>query len=203
MNCKLKGAFIKHLEVELFPGEEFYAEKGALIYIEEGLDMNSEFNGNSLGKLLGSTISGESLMIVHYRNNTPQPRRLVIGSRGGMIHFKLSGSEIICNRGAYVASNKKVDLSAKLSLSGFLGGIGGLLQRVSGDATIFLSTHGDPIIVDLSPGQAITIDEQHFLALEGIPENRISPQFSARNLFGGEGLRMLSVRGPGKVYLNP
>lgn len=203
MNAKLKGNFVKHLEVELFPGEEFYAEKGALIYIEEGIDMNSEFTGNSLGQILGSKLSGESLMIVHYRNNTPQPRRIVIGTRGGMMHFKLNNTEIICNRGAYVASSSKVDLSTKLSLSGFIGGIGGMLQRVRGNATVFLATHGDPIVVDLSPGQAIQIDEQHFLALEGIPENRITPQFSARNLFGGEGLRMLTVRGPGKVYLNP
>lgn len=203
MNVKLKGAYVKHLEVELFPGEEFYAEKGALIYIEEGIDMTSEFSGNSLGQIIGSKLSGENLLIVHYRNYTQQPRRLVLGSRGGMIHFKLTNSEIICNRGAYVASSKKVDLSMKLSLSGFIGGIGGMLQRVSGDATVFLETIGDPIIIELGPGQAIQIDEQHFLALEGIPENRITPQFSTRNLFGGEGLRMLNVRGPGKVYLNP
>lgn len=203
MNCKLKGSFVKHLEVELFPNEEFYAEKGALIYIEEGIDMQTELTGNSIGSILGSTISGESLMIVHYRNFSPQPRKIVIGSRGGLIHFKLNHSEIICNRGAYVASNRKIDLSAKLSLSGLLGGIGGLLQRISGDATVFLETIGDPIIVDLAAGQGVVIDEKHFLALEGIPVDRISPQFSARNLFGGEGLRMLSVRGPGRVYLNP
>lgn len=203
MNVKLKGSFVKHLEVELFPGEEFYAEKGALIYIEEGIDMSSEFSGNTLTQILGSKLSGENLLIVHYRNFSNQPRKLVLGSRGGMIHFKLSGSEIICNRGAYVASSSKMDLSTKLSLSGFIGGIGGMLQRVRGEGTVFLETHGDPIVVDLAVGQSIQIDEQHFLALEGIPENRITPQFSAKNLFGGEGLRMLGVRGPGKVYLNP
>ena len=203
MNCKLKGTYVKHLEVELFPGEEFYAEKGALIYIEDGIDMSSEFTGNTLTQILGSKLSGENLLIVHYRNFSNQPRKLVLGSRGGMVHFKLTNSEIICNRGAYVASSRKVDLSTKLSLSGFIGGIGGMLQRVRGDATVFLATHGDPIVIDLANGQYIQIDEQHFLALEGIPENRIVPQFSAKNLFGGEGLRMLGVRGPGRVYLNP
>ncbi|MDE6806497.1 MAG: AIM24 family protein [Muribaculaceae bacterium] len=203
MNCKLIGSYVKHLEIDLSPGEEFYGERGSMIYLEEGIEMSSELVGNTLGRILGAKLAGESLMLLRFYNTTNRICRLVLGSRTGLLHMKLEGRELICRRGAYVASSKKVNVSTQLSIAGLLGGMGALLQRISGQATIFLETDGDPVIVDLQPGQTIRIDENHFLALEGIPENRISAKWSLRNYLGGEGISMLTVTGPGRVYLNP
>lgn len=203
MNCKLIGSYVKHLEIDLSPGEEFYGERGSMIYLEEGIEMSSELVGNTLGRILGAKLAGESLMLLRFYNTTNRICRLVLGSRTGLLHMKLEGRELICRRGAYVASSKKVNVSTQLSIAGLLGGMGALLQRISGHATIFLETDGDPVIVDLQPGQTIRIDENHFLALEGIPENRISAKWSLRNYLGGEGISMLTVTGPGRVYLNP
>lgn len=203
MNCKLIGSYVKHLEVELYPGEEFYGERGSMIYIEEGIEMTSELSGNTLGRILGATLSGESLVFLHFYNRSARPCKLVLGSRSGLLHLKLTGQELICRRGAYVASSKRVSVSTQLSISGLVGGMGALLQRISGQATVFLQTDGDPIIIDLEPGQTIRIDENHFLALDGIPESRISAKWSLKNYVGGEGLSMLTVTGPGRVYLNP
>ena len=203
MNCKLIGSYVKHLEIDLSPGEEFYGERGSMIYLEEGIEMSSELVGNTLGRILGAKLAGESLILLRFYNTTNRICRLVLGSRTGLLHMKLEGRELICRRGAYVASSKKVNVSTQLSIAGLLGGMGALLQRISGQATIFLETDGDPVIVDLQPGQTIRIDENHFLALEGIPENRISAKWSLRNYLGGEGISMLTVTGPGRVYLNP
>lgn len=203
MNCKLIGSYVKHLEIDLSPGEEFYGERGSMIYLEEGIEMSSELVGNTLGRILGAKLAGESLILLRFYNTTNRICRLVLGSRTGLLHMKLDGRELICRRGAYVASSKKVNVSTQLSIAGLLGGMGALLQRISGHATIFLETDGDPVIVDLQPGQTIRIDENHFLALEGIPENRISAKWSLRNYLGGEGISMLTVTGPGRVYLNP
>lgn len=203
MNCKLIGSYVKHLEIDLSPGEEFYGERGSMIYLEEGIEMSSELVGNTLGRILGAKLAGESLILLRFYNTTNRICRLVLGSRTGLLHMKLEGRELICRRGAYIASSKKVNVSTQLSIAGLLGGMGALLQRISGHATIFLETDGDPVIVDLQPGQTIRIDENHFLALEGIPENRISAKWSLRNYLGGEGISMLTVTGPGRVYLNP
>lgn len=203
MNCKLIGSYVKHLEIDLSPGEEFYGERGSMIYLEDGIDMTSELVGNSLGRILGAKLAGESLVLLRFHNTTNRICRLVLGSRTGMVHFKLEGRELICRRGAYVASSRRVDITSQLSVSGLIGGMGPLLQRISGHATIFLETDGDPVVVDLNPGQTIRIDENHFLALDGIPENRISAKWSLRNYLGGEGISMLTVTGPGRVYLNP
>ena len=203
MNCKLIGSYVKHLEIELGPGEEFYGERGSMIYIEEGIEMSSELVGNTLGRLLGAKLSGESLIILRFFNTARRPCKIVLGSKSGLMHLKVAGQELICRRGAYVASSHKVNVSTQLSVAGLIGGMGALLQRISGNATVFLETDGDPIIIDLTPGQTIRIDENHFLALEGIPESRISAKWSLRNYIGGEGISMLTVTGPGRVYLNP
>ncbi|MDE5903476.1 MAG: AIM24 family protein [Muribaculaceae bacterium] len=203
MNCKLIGSFVKHLEVELAPGEEFFAERGSMIYMEEGIELLSEFNGNSLTRILGAKLSGESLMILRFVNRSHRPCRLVLGSNGGMIHLKLDGRQLICRRGAYVASSRKVNVTAQLSIAGLIGGMGALLQRVEGNATVFLACLGDPIIIDLQPGQSIRIDEDHFLATDGIPESRLSVKWSLQNVIGGEGVSLLTAIGPGRVYLNP
>lgn len=68
MNVKLIGSFIKHLEVLMQPGEEFYAERGAVVYAEDGIEFNTELTGTSLGKIIGSKLSGESLFLVKFRN---------------------------------------------------------------------------------------------------------------------------------------
>lgn len=203
MNVRLIGSFVKHLEVELQPGEEFYAEKGALVYIDDVLDMDTEFSGNSLTRLIGAKISGESIFIVHFSNRSRQAAKLVVGCHSSLVHFKLTGNEIICRKGAFVASSRRVDVTTKLSVTGLMGGMGALLQKVRGDATVFLQAFGDPIIVDLAAGQTIRVDENHFLALDGIPESRISVRWSLQNFIGGEGISMLALTGPGRVYLNP
>lgn len=203
MKCKLIGSFVKHLEVELSQGEEFYSERKSLVYSDDAIDCSTELIGNGFGRLLGAKIAGESLLLFRYRNISPRPAKLVVSAGSGMLHFKLVGQDLICRRGSYVASTSKVDIDTKFSISGMMGGMSMFLQRIRGNATVFLGCVGDPVVVDLQPGQTIRIDENHFLAVEGIPESRIAARWSVQNLLGGEGFSMLHVTGPGKVYLNP
>lgn len=81
MNCKLIGQFVQHLEVTLEPGEDFYAEKGAVIYLEAGIEKDLALNGNGLTRILGAKISGESLFILRLMNVSNMPRKVAIGSR--------------------------------------------------------------------------------------------------------------------------
>ncbi|MBD5311472.1 MAG: AIM24 family protein [Muribaculaceae bacterium] len=203
MNCKLVGSFVQHLEVTLEQGEEFFAEKGSLIYIEEGISKDSTFTSGSLGGLIRAKLSGESLFILRMRNTTRDPRKLCIGSTYGLHPVRLESDSLICHRGVYVASSRKVNVSTKLSISGFTGGMGFLLQKIEGTATVFLETKGTPITVTLPPGRTVEIDEDHIIALQGIPESRMSASWSLGNVLGGEGFSMLRVTGPGQVFLSP
>lgn len=203
MNCKLVGQFVQHLEVILEPGEDFYTEKGSLIYLEAGIEKELSLNGSGIGRILGAKLSGESLFILRLYNVTNMPRKMVIGSQFGLVPVKLEGGTMICHRGVYVGSNNRVNVSTKLSIAGLTGGMGLLLQKIQGMATVFLDTKGTPITINLRYGENIEIDEDHIIALLNISENQMQSNWSLGNLIGGEGLSMMRITGPGTVYLSP
>lgn len=204
MNVKLVGNFVQHLEVELMPGEDFYAQKGALIYLESGIEKEAVMNGGGgLRNLIGAKISGESLIIVRFYNRSNTSRRLVIGSNYGLHPVKIAHESLICQKGVYVASNNQVQVSAKISIAGFTGGMGVFMQKITGNSTIFLDCKGAPITKELGYGESIEVDENHIIALQGIGEDQMSSAWSLKNIFGGEGLSMLKITGPGKVHLSP
>ena len=68
MECKLKGYDFKALEIILEPGETCYAERGALIYLESGIDKSVEF-GKTAGSIIQSKLSGEALFLVKFNNH--------------------------------------------------------------------------------------------------------------------------------------
>lgn len=203
MNCKLVGQFVQHLEVTLEPGEDFYAEKGSVIYLETGIEKELSFNGSGFRRLLGAKLSGESLFIIRLYNATNTARKVAVGSGFGLLPVKLNGETMICHRGAYVASNNRVNITTKLSISGLTGGMGLLLQKIQGCSTVFLDTKGTPITINLQYGETVEVDEEHIIALHNISENQMRSNWSLGNLLGGEGLSMMRVTGPGTIYLTP
>ena len=140
------------------PGEDFYAEKGSVIYLEAGIEKELSFNGSGLGRILGAKLSGESLFILRLFNVSNMPRKVVIGSRFGLLPVKINGETIICHRGVYVGSNNKVSVTTKLSIAGLTGGMGLLLQKIQGSSTVFLDTKGTPITINLQYGETIEVD---------------------------------------------
>lgn len=204
MQIKLVGQFIQHVDVELAPSECFYAQRGALICQDSIIKKEiAVHGGGALSRLIGAKISGESIFIVRYVNHGMYPSHLMFGSTIGILPVKLQGESIICRKGCYVASTDLVNVTTKLSISGFIGGMGFMLQKIQGRATVFLDTIGQPIVRDLAPGESVECDEDHVIALHGISESQMSTSWSFRNVLGGEGLSMLRITGPGKVYLSP
>lgn len=211
MNCKIVGYEFKTLEVTLSPGESFFAERGSIVYVEEGLGRDVEFNngnqGGGLGDILGgvlkSALSGESVLIIHFTNPTNTQKKLVLsGSCCALVPIKMQGENLICRRGHYVASTNKVHLNLNLNLQGVLGGIG-FFQKIEGNATVFLDSLGSPIEKILAAGEAIEVDENHIVALQGFNTNQIRSGWSFGNVLRGEGLSLMSLTGPGKLYLSP
>ncbi len=131
------------------------------------------------------------------------PRKVVIGSRFGLLPVKINGETMICHRGVYVGSNNRVNVTTKLSIAGLTGGMGLLLQKIQGSSTVFLDTKGTPITINLQYGETIEVDEDHIIALLNIAENQMQSNWSLGNLLGGEGLSIMRVTGPGTVYLSP
>lgn len=210
MNYKIVGYEFKTLEVSLQPSESFYAERGSIVYVEEGLQRDAEVNGshggglgNILGGVLKSALSGESILIVHFYNPTNTEKKIVLsGSCCALVPITLQGENLICRHGHYVCSTSKVKLNLNLNLQGLLGGVG-LFQKIDGDATVFLDSLGMPIEKSLSNGEVIEVDENHIVALHGFHTSQIQAGWSVGNIVRGEGLSMMKLIGPGKVYLSP
>lgn len=205
MNCKIVGYEFKHLEIELSPGEDFYGERGAFVYCDEGIDKQTEIIGTSISGVLLSKLSGESLLLVHYRNVSSSNRILVVaGSHANLLPLKLSGSDtLLIRRGTYVASSSRMKIDVNLSLKRIIAGMSLMMQRITGDGTVFIDGIGIPIIKELQSFKCIEVDENHVIALENIHENQISAGWNLSNIFRGEGLSTIKITGPGKVYLSP
>lgn len=211
MNCKIVGYEFKTLEVTLQPCETFYAERGSIIWVDEALERNVEINGSNsnggLGNVLGgmfkSALSGESILILRFYNPSASPKKMVLsGSCCALIPIKLQGENLICRRGHYVASTNKITLNLNFNIQGLLGGIG-LFQKIEGNTTVFLDSLGSPIEKILSAGETIEADENNIVAFQGFQPQQIQAGWSFGNILRGEGLSLMKVTGPGKVYFSP
>lgn len=210
MNCKLIGYEYKSLEVTLSPGESFYAERGSIVYVDEMLQHDVEFNsgGNPLRRLGGAlrtAFSGESVLIIHFYNATCNDRKMVLsGSMCSLVAIKMqcASGNLLCRRGFYVGSTNKMNISLNVNLQGLLGGTR-VFQKISGEATVFLDSVGVPIEKALAQGETISVDEDHIVALHGFRSWQIQAGWSFGNMLQGEGVSLMSITGPGKIYLSP
>lgn len=212
MNCKIVGYDFKTLEVTLGPGETFYAERGSIVYDDTDMLRDVEMtgsNGNSgLGGLIAgavkSALSGESLMILKMTNPTSRELKAVLaGSVSSLIAIKIQGEPLVCRLGYYVASTARVEVGMRLSVSGLLGGLGAMFQKIEGNATVFVDSAGTAIERVLNAGETIEVDERHLVAMRGISESRIQAGWSIGNVLRGEGVSMMRITGPGTVYMSP
>ena len=83
-----------------------------------------------------------------------------------------------------------------------MGGVG-LFQKIDGNTTVFLDSLGSRIEKILGNGETIEIDENHIVAFKGFSPSQIQAGWSVGNVLRGEGLSLMKVTGPGKVYLSP
>lgn len=207
MNCKLIGNVFQALEATLNQGECFYAERGALIYMDSGIDQEVVMSGNGLASVISSKLSGESISLIKYQNISNSPKKIVIsGMTGSLKYIKVTpGHTLILRRGDYVASNNRVQIDLNFSINKLLTGAGFTYQKVTGDSTVFFDCIDSLIERDLVSGEEIVVDEDHIKALYDIDDSRISVQRNTnivRNLVSGEGFLMTRITGPGKVFLS-
>ena len=207
MNCKLIGNIFQALEVELNTNESFYAERGSLVYLENGIEQEVQMSGSGLASVISSKLSGESLFLIKYQNKANSAKKLVItGKQGCVKHIKITpGHTLILRRGDYVGSNNKVQIEINFSINKFLTGSGFTYQKVTGDSTVFFDCVDTLIEKNLSLGEEIIVDEDHLKALYDINDSQISVQRDTnivRNLLSGEGFLMTRIVGPGKVFLS-
>lgn len=215
IDYKIFGDDLQLVEVELDPGEGVRAEAGTMTYMENGIKMDTSTGGdNLLGGLFKGfkrALTGESFFVTTFVYNgspgskghvgfaAPYPGKII------PLDLGLMGGEFLCQKDSFLcaASGMEIEVAFTKKLSaGFFGGEGFILQRLVGDGLAFVHAGGTIIEKDLGPGETISVDTGCIVAFSPTVDYDIQFVGGFKNaLFGGEGLFLAKMTGPGKVYL--
>ena len=206
MQYKIKGDNLPVVICNLEDGESMITERGSMSWMSPNMKMETTSNGG-IGKALGRMFAGEALFQNRYTSEHGIGMIAFASSFPGCIRaFDIApGNEVIVQKSGFLASEVSVELSVffqKKLGSGFFGGEGFIMQRLSGHGTAFLEFDGYVVEYDLQPGQSIVVDTGYLAAMDGTCSMEIQSVPGVKNmLFGGEGICNTVVTGPGRVYL--
>ncbi len=219
IDFKIFGEDMQFIEVELDPGESAVAEAGAMMYMTDGIAMETIFGdgssksqGGLMGALLGAgrrILTGESLFMTVFTNNGAGKQRVAFAAPypGRILTMDLAGlgGQLICQKDSFLCAAKGVSIGIAFQKKigvGLFGGEGFIMQKLEGDGLCFANAGGMVHALDLGPGQTLRVDTGCLVALQ--PSVNYDIQFVGgvkTAFFGGEGLFFATLRGPGKVWL--
>lgn len=206
MQYSIIGDIMPAVECTLNRGEAMYTQSGAMAWMSDGLTVDSNIKGG-LGRGIGRMFTGESLFMATYTSQCDNAKIAFASTVPGKIMpVQLNGqNSLICQKDAFLCAEPRVDLHTVFSkkfTSGLFGGEGFLLQEITGYGMVFLEVDGDVVTRDLAPGEVLKVDTGNVVAFESSIRYEVETVKGLKNIFfGGEGLFLTKLTGPGRVYL--
>ncbi len=218
IDYKIYGDDMQFVEVELDPSEATVAEAGGMMYMDDGIEMETVFGDGSqqqtgfMGALMGAgkrLLTGESLFMTVFHNRSSQKKKVAFGAPypGKIIAIDLSqiGGELITQKDSFLAAAKGVSIGIAFQRklgTGLFGGEGFIMQRLQGDGWAFVHAGGTLHERTLAPGEMVRVDTGCIVAMQPTVDYDIQYVGKIKSaLFGGEGLFFATLRGPGRVWL--
>lgn len=218
IDYEILGDDMQYVEIELDPQEAAVGEAGTMMFMQDGIEMETIFGDGSasssgfMGKLMGAgkrLLTGESMFTTIYANTAIGKRRVAFAAPypGKIVAIDLDqvGGTLLCQKDAFLCAAKGVSLGIAFQKrlgAGFFGGEGFILQKLEGDGMVFFHAGGTVAEKTLAPGEVLRVDTGCLAALQ--PSVDFDIQFVGKiktALFGGEGLFYARLTGPGKVWL--
>ena len=218
IDYEIFGDDMQFVEVELDPGEAAVAEAGGMMYMEDGIEMETIFGdgsaqqGGFLGTLMGAgkrLLTGESLFMTVFYNRSGQKKKVAFGApypgKIIAIHLAEIGGELIAQKDSFLAAAKGVSVGIAFQRRlgvGLFGGEGFIMQRLQGDGWAFVHAGGTLHERTLAPGEMIRVDTGCIVGFQ--PSVNYEIQYVGKiksALFGGEGLFFATLQGPGRIWL--
>ena len=217
IDYELIGDDMQIVEVELDPGETVIAEAGAMNYMEDQISFEAKMGDGSkpnqglFGKLLDvgkRALTGESIFMTHFTNQgmgkkrvsfaAPYPGKIIC------IDLKDHNQSILCQKDSFLCAalgtNVSIAFQRKLG-TGFFGGEGFILQKLSGDGKAFVHAGGTIVRKELQ-GETLRVDTGCIVAFEESINYDVQMAGGLKSMiFGGEGLFLASLSGFGTVWL--
>jgi len=204
----IHGDDMQIVEVELDTGEGVRAEAGAMMYMGEGIQMQTS-TGGGMFKGFKRMLTGESFFITtflyagrgkgHVAFGAPYPGKII------PLHLGELGGEMLCQKDGFLCAAQGVEIDIAFTKrfgAGLFGGEGFILQRLTGDGNAFVHAGGTIIKRELGRGEALRVDTGCLVAFSPSVNYEIQALSGFKNaLFGGEGIFLAHLRGPGTVYL--
>lgn len=221
IDFEIYGDDMQLVEIELDPGESVIAEAGAMNYMDACIGMETIFgdgSGADEGKGFGSkllnagkrALTGEGLFMTVFTNNDRTKKAKVAFASsypGKIIPVDLDSFDrtLICQKSAFLCAAKgvNIDLHFQKKLgAGFFGGEGFIMQRLTGDGVVFLNAGGTIVKKTLAPGEMLKLDTGCLVAMSETINYDVAFQNDIKSgLFGGEGLFLATLTGPGEVWM--
>jgi uncharacterized protein (TIGR00266 family) len=219
IDYKIYGEELQFVEIELDPNETAVAESGAMMMMDDGIQMQTIFGDGSqqqdnslLGKLFAAgkrVLVGESLFMTAFTNVGQGKKRVSFAApyTGKIIALDLQqlGGRIIAQKDAFLCAAKGVSIGIEFQKrlgTGIFGGEGFIMERLDGDGMAFMHAGGYVIEKELQAGEILKVDTGCVVAYTKDVDFDIEFIRGIRNwMFGGEGLFFAILRGPGKVWI--
>lgn len=206
MKYQIVGDTLPAVICQLEPGEKMIAEGGGMSWMSPNMLMETTSNGG-IGSMIGRMFSGEKAFQNVYTAQGGEGMIAFASCFPGSIRaFEIApGQEMILQKSAFLAGEVGIEMSVffnKKLGTGFFGGEGFIMQRISGQGTVFTEFDGHVVEYELAPGQQIVVDTGHLAAMTASCQMDIRSVPGVKNmLFGGEGIFNTIITGPGRVWL--
>ena len=216
----IHGQEMQFVEIELDPGESAIAEAGALMFKDAAVQMDTLFGdgthqgqgGGFMDKLLSAgkrVITGESLFTTLFTHTGGGKAKVAFAAPypGTVLAMKLDehGGRIICQKDSFLAGARGVQIGVHFQrkiLTGLFGGEGFIMQRLEGDGWVFIHAGGCVVERDLAAGERLDVDTGCVVGYHATVSMDVRPVGGIKSmLFGGEGVFLATLTGPGKVWL--
>jgi uncharacterized protein (TIGR00266 family) len=208
LDYKIFGDDLQLVEIELDPSEGVRAEAGTMTYMEQGIEMQTS-TGGGIFQGFKRMLTGESFFITTFLNNSGARSRVAFSAPypGKVIPLQLSelGGTFICQKDSFLCAARGIEIEIAFTKrlgAGLFGGEGFILQRLTGDGLCCVHAGGTIIEKNLAAGEVLRVDTGCLVAFAPTIDYDIQFIGGFTNaLFGGEGLFLAKLTGPGKVYL--
>jgi len=210
MQSRIQGTTMPVLEVLLQPGESVFSEAGELSWMTQSIQMTTHTQFGGGGGFLGAfkrVVGGGSLFMTEYRA-MGAAGEIAFATKvpGHILPIEIgAGQEFMIHRHGFLCATDQVQIGVGFQQSlgaGVFGGDGFVLQKINGYGTAWIELSGEVIVKDLQPGETLRVHPGHVGAFSGSVSFQIQLVPGIKNIiFGGDGLFLASLTGPGRVWL--
>jgi len=205
MRYEISGTVMQTVAIDLSRGETLYSQTASMAWMSDTIRMDTH-TGGGLFAGLKRAMSGGGLFITEFTAEDTGHISFAPRFPGQIIPVQLaSGQSLICRKETFLCAEKSVTLDIAFQQrlgAGFFAGEGFIMQRVTGPGTVFLDLSGEVVEKTLRPGERLLVHAGHIGMQEPSVDIDIQMMRGFRNvLFGGEGLFLATLTGPGKIWL--